>query len=135
MRLMVAPTPLSHSLPVTEGSFSTTLPACVHQCEGKNANTNFRVLTHGFTGYRSRPNSFYLDPTLPPQLTNYTIKGMQWQNNSFDIVLTTKNTTITRRSGGSGNVTVEIPKTNAGSGNLSVSHFPSSIEPLLKYCD
>ncbi|KAE9382576.1 hypothetical protein BT96DRAFT_1010391 [Gymnopus androsaceus JB14] len=34
--------------------------------------------THGFTGYRSRTTSLYLDPSLPPQLTNYTIKGLKW---------------------------------------------------------
>lgn len=37
-----------------------------------------QTLTHGFTGYRSRSDRIFLDPSLPPQLTNYTIKGMKW---------------------------------------------------------
>ncbi|KAM0788656.1 hypothetical protein ACM66B_002758 [Microbotryomycetes sp. NB124-2] len=61
-----------------------------------------QTLTHGFTGYRSRTDRLYLDPSLPPQLTNYTIKGLKWGGSSFDINLATNQTTITRRSGSGG---------------------------------
>ncbi|KAI5474838.1 glycoside hydrolase family 65 protein [Pseudohyphozyma bogoriensis] len=76
--------------------------------------------THGFTGYRSRLNSLYLDPILPVQLTNYTIRGLDWQGSLFDVSLATESTTVTRRSG-SGNVTVEIGSSNSKAGNYSLA--------------
>ncbi|KAK4056495.1 alpha,alpha-trehalase ath1 [Microbotryomycetes sp. JL221] len=61
-----------------------------------------QVLTHGYTGYRSRTDRLYFDPNLPPQLTNYTVKGLKWGGSSFDVNVASNQTTITRRSGGSG---------------------------------
>jgi len=61
----------------------------------------------------------FLDPLLPPQLEEYTLKGFKWGGSSFDIHLSTDNTTITHKSGGSGNSTVkiEISSQNAKGGN------------------
>ncbi|UKZ78628.1 hypothetical protein TrVFT333_006374 [Trichoderma virens FT-333] len=57
-----------------------------------------QVLTHGLTGMRPNINSFYLDPMLPPQLSDgIQIKGMKWQNATFDLAIEMHNTTITRR--------------------------------------
>ncbi|KAL8276477.1 hypothetical protein RQP46_011127 [Phenoliferia psychrophenolica] len=77
--------------------------------------------THGFTGYRSRTTALYLDPILPSQLTNYTIKGFKWQGSTFDLTLTTNTTTITRRTGGDGNATVEVAPRNAMAGNYTLA--------------
>ncbi|BGP14872.1 hypothetical protein JCM10213_003772 [Rhodosporidiobolus nylandii] len=81
-----------------------------------------QTLTHGFTGYRFRTDRLYFDPVLPPQLTNYTLKGLKWHGDSFDVNVQTANTTITRRSGGiDGNVTVEIAARNAQPGTYSLA--------------
>ncbi|UKZ52828.1 hypothetical protein TrVGV298_006615 [Trichoderma virens] len=57
-----------------------------------------QVLTHGLTGMRPNINSFYLDPMLPPQLPDgIQIKGMKWQNATFDLAIEMHNTTINRR--------------------------------------
>ncbi|KAE9402984.1 family 65 glycoside hydrolase [Gymnopus androsaceus JB14] len=76
--------------------------------------------THGFTGYRSRTTSLYLDPSLPPQLTNYTIKGLKWAESTFDITLSSNQTVILRRAGNSTTATVEIATANAMSGNYTL---------------
>jgi trehalose/maltose hydrolase-like predicted phosphorylase len=76
--------------------------------------------THGFTGYRSRTTALYLDPSLPPQLTNYTIKGLKWADSTFDIMLSTNKTVILRRAGSSNTATVEIATANAKSGNYTL---------------
>ncbi|GAA5888338.1 hypothetical protein JCM5296_003292 [Sporobolomyces johnsonii] len=80
-----------------------------------------QTLTHGYTGYRSNPSRLYLDPLLPPQLTNYTLKGFKWGQSAFDIQLTTETTTITRRTGGNGTVVVEIATANAKGGNYTLN--------------
>jgi hypothetical protein len=59
----------------------------------------------------------YFDPLLPPQLEGYTLKGFKWGGSSFDIKLTTENTTITRKSGGNSTVKVEIATRNKKAGN------------------
>lgn len=76
-----------------------------------------QTLTHGFTGYRSRLNAFYLDPILPPQLKNYTIKGMRWNESTYDITLTTFNTTILRRNGTALTSPIQIGPLNTKAGN------------------
>lgn len=76
-----------------------------------------QTLTHGYTGYRSHLDYLYLDPNLPPQLNNYTIHGFKWDASSFDINVAAKQTTITRKSGGSENVTVQIAPGNAKAGS------------------
>ncbi|KAK9477851.1 Six-hairpin glycosidase-like protein [Lipomyces japonicus] len=56
------------------------------------------VLTHGFTGFRPREDVFYLDPVLPPQIEDeYTVKGLKWRDNVFDIIITLTETTIERK--------------------------------------
>lgn len=77
----------------------------------------YRSLTHGFTGYRSRTNAFYVDPILPSQLTNYTVKGMRWLDSTFDVNLGTKETTIIRRNGSTPTAPVEVGPLNAKAGN------------------
>lgn len=74
-------------------------------------------MTHGFPGYRFHTSAFYLDPTLPTQLSNYTVKGMKWQGSTFDLTLTTNLTTITRTTGGNGTAKVQIAAANAKAGN------------------
>jgi len=86
-------------------------------------------LTHGFTGYRSRTNAFYLDPVLPTQLTNYTVKGMRWLDSTFDVTLTTKSTFITRRHGTTPSAPVEIGPSNAKAGNHSLQVGESLVVP------
>lgn len=76
-----------------------------------------QTLTHGFTGYRSRLAGLYFDPVLPPQLGNYTVKGLKWRGSSFDVNVATGNTTIVRKSGGNETVAVEISSRNAQGGN------------------
>ncbi|OZJ06317.1 hypothetical protein BZG36_00724 [Bifiguratus adelaidae] len=83
-----------------------------------------QTYTHGFTGYRPRLDCFYLDPSLPPQFgpEGYTVKGMKWQGNVFDVTVGGKETTVTLRSSASSKACVEIGTRNKNQGkhNLSV---------------
>ncbi|GAA5981976.1 hypothetical protein JCM11641_006816 [Rhodosporidiobolus odoratus] len=88
-----------------------------------------QTLTHGFTGYRLRLSGPYFDPVLPPQLTNYTVKGLKWQGSSFDVNVATSQTTISRRAGREGNVTVEIASGNEKAGNYSLAAGDSLVVP------
>ncbi|KAK9454849.1 glycosyl hydrolase family 65 central catalytic domain-containing protein [Dipodascopsis uninucleata] len=57
-----------------------------------------QVFTHGFTGFRPREDAFYLDPVLPPQLEGgYSIKGMKWRGNIFDVTVQLDRTIIERQ--------------------------------------
>jgi F5/8 type C domain len=57
-----------------------------------------QVFTHGLTGMRPHLDYLYLDPTLPPQISDRVIiKGLKWQGSSFDISIQLDTTTITRR--------------------------------------
>lgn len=91
-----------------------------------------QTLTHGYTGYRSNLDVLYLDPNLPPQLNNYTIKGFKWHSSSFDIQIDSKQTTITRKSGGNDSVTIQIASGNekAGSQYVRVEMKPA-LPPLI----
>ncbi|GAA5880894.1 hypothetical protein JCM3774_003235 [Rhodotorula dairenensis] len=80
-----------------------------------------QTLTHGYTGYRSHLDYLYLDPNLPPQLSNYTIHGFKWGASSFDITVASKETTIIRKSGGKDSVTVQIAPGNAKAGSHSLA--------------
>jgi len=77
-----------------------------------------QIWTHGFTGYRSRLDCFYLDPTLPPQLApdGFTVRGMKWQGSVFDVTVGGKQTTITRRSGVASRACVHIGDRNKKKG-------------------
>jgi len=86
-------------------------------------------LTHGFTGYRSRTTAFYIDPTLPVQITNYTVKGMQWLDNTFDVTLATEHTTIIRRKGTTSTALVEIGSSNAKAGTYALKVGESLVIP------
>ncbi|KAK0527250.1 alpha,alpha-trehalase ath1 [Tilletia horrida] len=84
--------------------------------------------THGFTGYRSRPDRLYLNPSLPPQLApeGYTVKGLRHQGHVLDITVSGQNTTIAHVSG-SGELRIEIGGTYAT--NLtSTSGSTSSVQ-------
>ena len=87
------------------------------RCCSRTQLTRHRSWTHGFTGYRSRINAFYLDPVLPPQLSNYTVKGMKWGGGTFDVTLGSDHTTIRLRSYSHGSIPVEIGPSNAKAGN------------------
>jgi len=82
-----------------------------------------QIPTHGFTGYRPRLDAFYLDPSIPPQLEEgVTVKGMKHHGASFNVRVTSANTTITRRRTAtrkqpSGPVTVRIGSRNEMSGD------------------
>jgi hypothetical protein len=58
-----------------------------------------QIFTHGLTGMRPHPDALYLDPTLPPQLSNggVQIKGIKWRGAVLDIDIQTQATTIYRR--------------------------------------
>ncbi|KAF8473190.1 glycosyl hydrolase family 65 central catalytic domain-containing protein [Kalaharituber pfeilii] len=57
-----------------------------------------QVATHGFTGFRFREDAFYLDPSLPPQLSDgIEIRGMKFHGGSFDVNIGLKETIIARR--------------------------------------
>jgi len=73
-----------------------------------------QIFTHGLTGYRFRSDSFYLNPSLPPQLApdGITVHGMKWQGGVFDVHVGIETTTITRLPGSAdtngGNLTVQV---------------------------
>jgi hypothetical protein len=57
-----------------------------------------QVFTHGLTGMRPHLDYLFFDPTLPPQIREgITIKGIKWQDASFDISIKLDATTIARR--------------------------------------
>lgn len=88
-----------------------------------------RVWTHGWTGYRSRLQGLYFDPSLPPQLSNYTVKGLSWGGSRFNVNLNTNKTTITHVSGSKA-VNVEISKQNPGkAGNHTLAVGESLVVP------
>lgn len=76
--------------------------------------------THGFTGFRSRTDRLYLNPSLPPQLApeGYTVKGMRFQGHVLDITVTGQETYINHTSG-PGSLQIEIGGINAS--NLTSS--------------
>ncbi|GAA5820821.1 hypothetical protein JCM3770_000353 [Rhodotorula araucariae] len=80
-----------------------------------------QTLTHGFTGYRFRLDRLHFDPILPPQLSNYTVKGMKWHGGVFDVNVNTNETTITYRRGANGTVPVEIGRKNDKTGNYTLA--------------
>ncbi|KAI9241642.1 MAG: glycosyl hydrolase family 65 central catalytic domain-containing protein [Podila humilis] len=82
-----------------------------------------QIWTHGFTGYRSRLDCFYLDPTLPPQLApdGFTVRGMKWQGSVFDVTVGGKQTTISRRSGVASRTCVHIGDRNKKKGKYQLS--------------
>ncbi|KAH8703343.1 putative maltose phosphorylase [Talaromyces proteolyticus] len=57
-----------------------------------------QVYTHGLTGMRLSEDALYFNPVLPPQIPEgVTVKGIKWQDASFDIAIGAEITTITRR--------------------------------------
>ncbi|GAA6009189.1 alpha,alpha-trehalase ATH1 [Rhodotorula paludigena] len=77
-------------------------------------------LTHGFTGYRFRIDRLFFDPSLPPQFTNYTVKGLKYHGSSFDLQVTTEQLTITHKRGSDG-MPVEIAEGNDKAGNYTLA--------------
>lgn len=81
-------------------------------------------MTHGFTGHRTNSEAFYLDPVLPPQLKDYTIKGMKWGGASFDVHLETEQTRISLKDAGdsmNSTVRVQIGPRSPDAGNYTLS--------------
>ncbi|KAE8258724.1 hypothetical protein A4X13_0g1489 [Tilletia indica] len=70
--------------------------------------------THGFTGFRSRTDRVYLNPSLPPQLApeGYTVKGLRHQGHILDVTVSGQNTWISHVSG-TGELNIEIGGTYA----------------------
>ncbi|ORY91787.1 glycoside hydrolase family 65 protein [Leucosporidium creatinivorum] len=87
-----------------------------------------QTFTHGFTGYRSRLEGLYLDPSLPVQLSNYTLKGFHWGDSTFSINLNTNETTIYHKTGSKA-VNVEIASANIKAGNYSLAVGDSLVVP------
>ncbi|PWN46080.1 hypothetical protein IE81DRAFT_363505 [Ceraceosorus guamensis] len=81
-----------------------------------------QVWTHGMTGYRSRSDVFYLDPSLPPQLApgGYTVKGMRHRSSRLDVTVAGDNTTIAHTTGDAP-VRVEIGARNERAGNYTLN--------------
>ncbi|KAA8909403.1 glycosyl hydrolase family 65 central catalytic domain-containing protein [Sphaerosporella brunnea] len=81
-----------------------------------------QVPTHGFTGYRPRLDAFYLDPSLPPQLTHgVTVKGMKHRGASFNVHVGLQNTIVTRRdTNNTAPVTVRIADRNVKGGDYTL---------------
>jgi len=103
-----------------------------------------QVFTHGLTGYRFRSDSFYLNPSLPPQLgpDGVIIHGMKWQGGVFDVQVGLDNTTITRLPGSydtnSQNLTVQVnppleivTEIQIASGNAMQGMYPLSVNDTL----
>jgi len=94
-----------------------------------------QIPTHGFTGYRPRLDAFYLDPSIPPQLgEGVTVKGMKHHGASFNVQVTSVNTTITRRrtttrKQPSGPVTVRIGARNEMGGDYPLLPGESLVIP------
>ncbi|CAD6935167.1 unnamed protein product [Tilletia controversa] len=84
--------------------------------------------THGFTGFRSRTDRVYLNPSLPPQLApeGYTVKGLRHQGHVLDVTVSGQNTWIHHVSG-SGELKVEIGGTYA-SNFTSTSGLTSRVQ-------
>ena len=58
-----------------------------------------QTITHGMTGFRTSKDGIYLDPVLPPQLSDgITIKGLKWQGVVLDITIGQDETIVTRKS-------------------------------------
>ncbi|KAF3231844.1 alpha,alpha-trehalase ath1 [Orbilia oligospora] len=56
-----------------------------------------QVWTHGYTGFRSMQDVFYLEPSLPPHLSGGILyKTIKWQGASFEVYIGQQNTTIKR---------------------------------------
>lgn len=92
-----------------------------------------QIFTHGLTGMRPDADIFYLDPMLPPQLSDgIKIKGMKWQNATFDVVIEMNNTTITRRhtsSSGKKYVTLEVLGGNSAAKEYQLGVGESIVVP------
>ncbi|KAK7203219.1 glycosyl hydrolase family 65 central catalytic domain-containing protein [Myxozyma melibiosi] len=87
-----------------------------------------QVFTHGFTGFRAREEAFHLDPSLPPQLGEggYTVSGMKWRGNVFDVTVALNETTVVlRNSSESSTAAIEI-----GSGEMKGRYEISAGESL-----
>ncbi|KAL6852094.1 carbohydrate-binding module family 32 protein [Trichoderma novae-zelandiae] len=92
-----------------------------------------QVLTHGLTGMRPSADAFYLDPMLPPQLPDgIKVRGMKWQNASFDVFIEMDYTTVTRRrtpSSGTKHVTLTILGGNPGAKEYRLAEGESVVVP------
>lgn len=54
-----------------------------------------QVFTNGLTGQRMRENHVYLDPMLPPQLSQgVKLDGLHWQGRTYDIAIGAHDTTV-----------------------------------------
>jgi hypothetical protein len=85
-----------------------------------------QVFTHGLTGYRFRADTFYLNPSLPPQLPDgVTVKGMKWHGAIFNVQIGLHTTSITRvaasTSADAQNATVQIASGNAMAGTYPLA--------------
>lgn len=81
-----------------------------------------QTLTHGFTGFRPMYNRLYLNPTLPPQMSQgYQITGMKYLGAVFDIDMQLNATTILRRNGGGPKrVQITVGDRSSQAGNYSL---------------
>jgi len=89
-----------------------------------------QVWTHGFTGYRTRTNTLFFDPSLPPQLApeGYTVRGMHWRSSKFDVSVNGTSTSIFHRTGDEP-AQVEISSRNAQAGNYTLNIGETLIVP------
>jgi len=77
--------------------------------------------THGLTGYRTRTNTFYLDPSLFPQLSDgITVRGMHWHGARLDVSVGGMNSSVTHVNG-TEPITVQLAERNPLAGNYTLA--------------
>ena len=88
-----------------------------------------QVFAFGLTGFRWRADRLYLDPMLPPQLSDgVTVRGLHWHGRTFDVRIGASSTTVTLRGGSA--VDVDTPAgTRTLSSSLSIPTRRPDLEP------
>lgn len=76
-----------------------------------------QTLSHGYTGHRPQAEAFYFDPSLPPQLSNYTLTGLKWQGSVYSLTLGSQFTTLIRISGQAEAARIVVGPRNDKAGN------------------
>lgn len=91
-----------------------------------------QIATHGFTGFRPELDAFFLDPSIPPQITDgVTVKGMKFQDAVFDVQVLPYETKITcKKTKYDGNPTkVRVSNRNPKGGDYNLKQDEVLIIP------
>lgn len=85
--------------------------------------------THGLTGYRTRTNTFYLDPSLFPQLADgVTVRGMHFHGARLDVSVGGTNSSVTHVNG-TESITVQLSERNPLAGNYTLAPGQTLVFP------